>query len=90
LKINRLNTVIVLGLVAITGILAIQLLWTRQAFNLEEKKFSQKVRYTLLHVVDKLYEINHQEFPLANPIHKVSNDYYIVNVNNDFEAAMLE
>lgn len=90
MKINRLNTVIVLGLVAITGILAIQLLWTRQAFNLEEKKFSQKVRYTLLHVVDKLYEINHQEFPLANPIHKVSNDYYIVNVNNDFEAAMLE
>src|SRR6218665_1175343 len=90
LKINRLNTVIVLGLIAITGILAVQLLWTRQAFNLEEKKFSQKVRITLLHVVDKLYEINHQEFPLVNPIHKVSNDYYIVNVNNDFEAGMLE
>lgn len=90
MKINRLNTVIVLGLVAITGILAVQLLWTRQAFNLEEKKFSQKVHITLLHVLNRLYELNQQEFPLKNPIHKVSNDYYIVNVNNDFEADMLE
>lgn len=90
MKINRLNIVIALGLVAITGILAVQLLWTRQAFNLEEKKFSQKVHITLLHVLNRLYELNRQEFPLKTPIHKVSNDYYIVNVNNDFEADMLE
>ncbi len=81
---------IVLGLVAITGILSLQLLWTKQAFNLEEKKFSEKVQITLLHVVDKLYEINNNEFPLKNPINKISSNYYIVNVNNDFEAEMLE
>ncbi len=90
MKFNKLNSVIVLGLVAITGILAVQLLWTRQAFDTEEKKFSQKVHITLLHVLDRLYDIYHQEFPLKNPIQKVSNDYYIVNVNNDFEADMLE
>jgi two-component system phosphate regulon sensor histidine kinase PhoR len=90
LKINKLNSVIVLGLIAIVGILVVQLLWTRQAFNVEGKKFSQKVHVTLLKVVDKLYHYGNKEFPLKNPINKVSNDYYIVNVNNDFEAEVLE
>lgn len=86
----RLNIVIVLGLVAIVGILIIQLLWIKQAFNMEGKKFGQKVHITLLHVLDRLYEINRNEFPLKNPIDRVSNDYYIVNVNNDFDADVLE
>jgi len=90
LKINKLNIAIILGFVAITGILTVQLLWTRQAFDFEEQKFSQKVHVTLLQVIDRLYELNGQEYPLKNPISKVTNNYYIVNVNNDFDAGMLE
>jgi two-component system phosphate regulon sensor histidine kinase PhoR len=90
MKINRLNIVIVLGLVAITGILAVQLLWTKHAFNSERKKFGQKVQISLLQVLNKLYEINKSELPLQNPINKISSDYYIVNVNDDFDADVLE
>ncbi len=90
MKINKLNSVLVLGLVAIIGILVVQFFWTKQAFNNEGKKFSQTVHITLLHVVDRLYKLNNNEFPLKNPINKVSNDYYIVNVNNDFDAQVLE
>ena len=75
---------------AIIGILVVQFFWTKQAFNNEGKKFSQTVHITLLHVVDRLYKLNNNEFPLQNPINKVSNDYYIVNVNNDFDAQVLE
>jgi two-component system, OmpR family, phosphate regulon sensor histidine kinase PhoR len=89
-KINRLNSVIVLGLVAIIGVLVVQLLWTKQAFNVEGKKFSQKVHVTLLRVVNSLYKYSNNEFPLQNPINKISNDYYIVNVNNDFDTEVLE
>lgn len=90
MKVNKLNIVIVIGLVAIIGILVVQLLWTKLAFNAEEKKFSQKVHITLLQVVNKLYEYSNNEYPLKNPINKISNDYYVVNVNNDFEAEILE
>lgn len=90
LRINRLNAVLVLGLLAIVGILSVQLLWTREAFNMEGKKFSEKVHITLLQVVNRLYQYNNNVFPLKNPINKVSNDYYIVNVNNDFDAELLE
>src|SRR5688500_1807099 len=90
MRLNKLNSVIVLGLVAIVGILVVQLLWTKQAFNTEGKKFSQTVHITLLKAVNRLYKYNNNEFPLKNPINKISNDYYIVNVNNDFEAEVLE
>ena len=77
-------------MVAIIGILIAQLLWTRQAYTIEEKKFSQKVYVSLLEVAKKLYEGTNNELPSENPIQKVSNDYYIVNVNNDFDAEVLE
>ncbi|NHM06253.1 HAMP domain-containing histidine kinase [Flavobacterium sp. CYK-4] len=87
---NKLNSIIVLGLLAIVGILIAQLLWTRQAFTLEEKKFSQKVHIALLEVAKKLYEGTNHELPAENPVQKISNDYYIVNIDNDFEPKILE
>lgn len=90
MKINKLNSIIILGLVAIIGILIAQLMWTKEAFNIEEKKFSQKAHIALLEVVKHLYKgINH-EIPTENPIKKISNDYYIVNIDNDFEPEILE
>ncbi len=77
-------------MVAIIGILVAQLLWTKKAFNLEEKKFSQSVHIALLEVVKSLYLGTNHELPSENPIQKISNDYYIVNVDNDFEPKILE
>ncbi|HMK07020.1 MAG TPA: HAMP domain-containing sensor histidine kinase, partial [Flavobacterium sp.] len=90
MKINKLNSVILLGLIAIIGILVAQLLWTKQAFTLEEKKFSQKAHIALLEVAKKLYEGTNHELPAENPVQKISNDYYIVNIDNDFEPKILE
>ena len=90
MKINKLNSVILLGLIAIIGILVAQLLWTKQAFTLEERKFSQKAHIALLEVAKKLYEGTNHELPAENPVQKISNDYYIVNIDNDFEPKILE
>ena len=90
MKFNKLNTIILLGLFAIIGILIAQLLWTNKAFTLEEKKFSQTAHIALLEVVKNLYLGTSHELPSKNPIEKISNDYYIVNVENDFEPEILE
>ena len=90
MKINKLNSIIILGLIAIIGILIAQLLWTKQAFTLEQKKLSQKTHIALLEVAKKLYEGTNHELPAQNPVQKVANDYYIVNVDNDFEPNILE
>ena len=90
MKTKNLNIIILLGLVATIGILIAQLLWTKEAFNLEEKKFSQKTHIALLEVVKKLYEGTNSELPSKNPVNKIANDYYIVNVENDFQPEILE
>ncbi|PAM93395.1 two-component sensor histidine kinase [Flavobacterium sp. IR1] len=90
MKINKLNSIILLGLIAIIGILIAQLLWTKEAFTLEQKKLSQKTHIALLEVTKKLYEGTNHELPAQNPVQKIANDYYIVNVDNDFEPDILE
>ncbi|GAA5094021.1 HAMP domain-containing sensor histidine kinase [Chryseobacterium ginsengisoli] len=88
MEIKKLNIIITLGFVAIIGILIAQLLWTRQAYNLEDKKFDQKVNIALMEVVEKLSggETSFTESPVQN----VSNDYYVVNINNEFHPEVLE
>lgn len=90
MKINKLNSIILLGLVAIISILVAQLLWTKEAFTIEQKKLSQKAHIALLEVAKKLYEGTNHELPAQNPVQKISNDYYIVNVDNEFEPDILE
>lgn len=86
--IKKLNIIISLGFVAIIGILIAQLLWTRQAYNLEDKKFNQTVNIALLEVVEKLSggKTSFTESPIQN----ISNDYYVVNINNEFHPTVLE
>lgn len=88
MEIKKLNIIITLGLVAIIGILIAQLLWTRQAYNLEDKKFNQKVNVALLEVVEKLS--GEETSFTQNPVQNVANDYYVVNINNDFDRSLLE
>lgn len=90
MKINKLNSIILLGLVAIISILVAQLLWTKEAFTLEQKKLSQKANIALLEVARKLYQGKDHESSCLNPVQKISNDYYIVNIQNDFEPDILE
>lgn len=90
MKTKNLNIIIVLGLVATIGILIAQLLWTKEAYNLEEKKISQRTHIALLEVVKKLYQGKNSELPVQNPVKKISSDYYIVNVENDFQPEILE
>jgi two-component system phosphate regulon sensor histidine kinase PhoR len=88
MEIKKLNIIITLGFVAIIGILIAQLLWTRQAYNLEDKKFNQTVNIALLEVAEKMSggKTSFTESPVQN----ISNDYYVVNINNEFHPAILE
>jgi two-component system phosphate regulon sensor histidine kinase PhoR len=77
-------------LIAIISILVAQLLWTKEAFTLEQKKLSQKANIALLEVARKLYDGKDHEPSCQNPVRKISNDYYIVNIENAFEPDILE
>ncbi|NIF04765.1 HAMP domain-containing histidine kinase [Chryseobacterium sp. Tr-659] len=88
MEIKKLNIIISLGFVAIIGILIAQLLWTRQAYNLEDQKFDQKVNIALMEVVEKLS--GGQTSLTENPVQNIANDYYLVNINKEIHPAVLE
>ncbi|UWX59309.1 HAMP domain-containing histidine kinase [Chryseobacterium oranimense] len=88
MKIKKLNIIITLGFIAIIGILVAQLLWTRQAYNLEDQKFNQKVNIALMEVAEKLS--GGKTSFTENPVQTIANDYYVVNINNEFHPIVLE
>lgn len=88
MKIKKLNIIITLGFIAIIGILIAQLIWARQAYNLEDKKFNQKVNIALMEVAEKLS--GGKSSFTENPVQNIANDYYVVNINNEFHPVVLE
>jgi two-component system phosphate regulon sensor histidine kinase PhoR len=90
MKWSRLNLIIAVGLIAIVGVLGMQLIMLSQAFDFEKKEFGEKIHFALQDVVQKIYRDNQTDLPITNQIKKVTDDYYIVNVDDVFEAEILE
>lgn len=90
MKFNRLNILILFGFIAIVGVIIMQLLLLNQAFIFEKKEIENKIHFALQDVVKKIYADNNSSLPITNQIQKVSDNYYIVNVNDVFENNVLE
>lgn len=90
LKFNKLNIIVLIGLLAIVGVLTMQLLMLNQAYVFEKKELGEKIHFALQDVVNKIYRDNSSDLPAASPIKKIAEDYYIVNVDDVFEAPILE
>ncbi|WP_417356091.1 sensor histidine kinase [Flavobacterium sp.] len=90
MKFSKLNIVVFIGFIAIGGVLIMQLLMLNQAYTFEKKEVGEKIHFALQDVVNKIYRDNNSDLPAASPIKKVSEDYYVVNVDDAFEAPILE
>ncbi|TKG94822.1 HAMP domain-containing histidine kinase [Puteibacter caeruleilacunae] len=88
--------VIILAIITISGIVAVQLFFLNHSLSLNEKKFHQTVSIALQHVVENLTSLNHSiygesaEPVTGNIVQMLSNDYYVVNVNDIIDPEMLE
>ncbi|MBL0356490.1 MAG: HAMP domain-containing histidine kinase [Chitinophagaceae bacterium] len=90
MKVNKVKVIVLAGIAAFIGIIAIQVYWLKQAFDDEEKKFSQNIQVSLLEVANEINNYYGYTAPHVNPVSKISKDYYIVNMRNDFDAKVLE
>lgn len=90
MKFNRFNTVIFIGFFAIVGVIIMQLFLLNQAYIFEKKDVEDKIHFALQDVVERIYKDNRSELPTTNLIKKISENYFIVNVNDVFENQILE
>lgn len=90
MKKPAIRLVISLGVIAIIGIIALQVYFFQVTFNSEERKLDQKIQIALWDVVEQIYDLNKVNYAGKNPVVQVSADYFVVNVNDFIDADVLE
>lgn len=90
MRLTRFNIVIFIGFLAIVGVIIMQLLLLNKALKFEKKELESKIFFALQDVVERIYSDNKSNLMYNKQIQKVSDDYYIVNVNDVFENKILE
>ncbi|MEL6253342.1 MAG: HAMP domain-containing sensor histidine kinase, partial [Bacteroidota bacterium] len=91
LKGGLIKWLIVLGSVAILGIMGIQTYWLYRTWALREAEFDQKVRASLFRVANNLAGLANIPLPTRQDlVQQISTDYYLVNIDHAFDASDLE
>ena len=79
-----------LGAFAIIGIIAIQVYFIQNAWNIKEKQFAQTVMIGLRNVAEQMSKYNQTAMPHTNPIRQLSSNYFVVDLNGVIDANSLE
>ncbi len=85
-----IRRVIVLGALASLSLLAVQTYWVLRTWNLQEQEFNRRVNQAMLDAANQLAQMNLFALPTQKLVQQVSTNYWVVNVNNVFEASDLE
>ncbi|MFT5166841.1 MAG: two-component system phosphate regulon sensor histidine kinase PhoR [Saprospiraceae bacterium] len=90
MKSSIIRRVVILGTLAIIGILGVQSYWVMQTWDLREDDFHRSVNIALRRVAQDLSDLNQSVLPLKNLITQVSSNYYVVNMEDVINAGQLE
>lgn len=90
MKSSIILRVIILGAIAVIGITALQTYWVVNTWNINEEEFSKKVNLALYNVARSLAEVNQSKLPPRNIINQRTTNYYIVNIEDEIDANLLE
>jgi two-component system phosphate regulon sensor histidine kinase PhoR len=89
-KNSTIRLIVVLAALSIIGITITQIYWVRRAFDLKEAEFNRTVTTALYNVAQQVFEINNTPSPAVNPVKQVSTNYFVVMVNSEIDASLLE
>ena len=89
-KSSSIRLIVILATLCIVGITFTQIYWVRRAFDLKEGEFNRTVNAALYNVAQQIYEINKTPSPANNPIRQLSTNYFVVMVNSEIDASLLE
>lgn len=90
MKTSTIRFVVILAALSIVGITITQIYWVRKAFDLKEAEFVRTVNTALYNVANQLFEINKTPSPANNPVKQLSTNYFVVMVNSEIDANLLE
>jgi two-component system phosphate regulon sensor histidine kinase PhoR len=86
---NAIRFIIILGSLAIAGILVVQIYWVNRAYKIEESRFRQSVVHSLTEVADNISRVYNLS-QIDTPVEQLGHDYYVVNLRTPLDATVLE
>ena len=90
MKGGTIRLLLVVGVICVIGITITQIYWFRQAFNAQEDRFDRQVNTALYNVAREIFQFNNLPAPAVNPIKQLSTNYYVVMINTEIDANLLE
>jgi two-component system phosphate regulon sensor histidine kinase PhoR len=87
---NIIRRVIILGAISILSLLTVQTYWVLRTWDIQEREFNRKVNQAMLDAVIDLGKLNDFTPPPDNFVRQVSSNYWVVNIENPFQADDLE
>ena len=90
MKNSTIRFIVILAALSIVGITITQVYWIRRAFDLKEAEFERTVNTALFNVAHQIFDINKTPSPANNPVRQLSTNYFVVMVNNEIDASLLE
>jgi len=89
-KNSTIRFIVILAALSIVGITITQIYWVRRAFDLKEAEFERTVNTALFNVAHRIFDINKTPSPANNPVKQLSTNYFVVMVNSEIDASLLE
>ena len=90
MKNSQVRFVVLLGVVAILGIVSVQVYWLRKAYDIKERQFNETIHTALHKVAENLASANGGNLGNEEIINQLSSDYFVVNINDNIDANTLE
>ncbi len=96
MKRNSIGFVIIMATISVVGILLIQFFFLKNSYDLNEKQFHQLTTSALRSVASQINEYNAKLYhKVVKPneggqVEQISNNYYVVNVNDVIDPNLLE
>ncbi len=90
MKNSTIFRVIVLGALAIFGIIGMQAYWVVSTWDINEEEFDKKASLALYNVACELANLNDAPLPQRNIVNRRTSNYYVVNIESEIDANILE
>lgn len=90
MRTRHIRTVIVMAVISIVGIMVVQVIWFKKAFDLKQRQFHHTIFLALQDVAEKIQEYNKIPVPLMGMVNQISSNYYAVNINGEINIKVLE
>ncbi len=90
MKRRKLNSILILGALAIVGIIVLQLYWLALAWQIKNREFDERLNISLRHIAEQMAAKSDTKLPKKGLIERLSPNEYLVNYNDVIKPDILE